>query len=46
MLQSEAIAALGGEKFENDLIIRRFDEFKRRTSRLFLAYWQFGVSTH
>ena len=42
MLQSEAVVALKGSDCEHKLIRLRYDEFKRRTSVLFVAYWKFG----
>ena len=37
-LQSEAVAALRGEDFENRIIMEHFTEFRARTSALFWEY--------
>ena len=37
-LQSEAVAALRGEDFENRIIMDHFTEFRARTSALFWEY--------
>ena len=42
-LQSEAVAALRGEEFENRLIMKHFAEFRSRTSALFWEYYKFGA---
>ena len=41
-LQSEAVLALKGSDCEHKEIALRYEEFKRRTSKLFVAYWKFG----
>jgi ABC-type uncharacterized transport system fused permease/ATPase subunit len=42
-LQSEAVAALRGETFENRLIMEDFTEFRARTSALYWEYYKFGA---
>lgn len=42
MLQSEAVLALKGSDCEYTEIMHRYEEFKRRTSKLFVAHWKFG----
>ena len=42
MLQSEAVMTLKGSACEHQVIAQRYDEFRARTSKLFVAYWKFG----
>ena len=43
MLQSEAVLALKGSDCEHEEIALRYEEFKRRTSKLFVAYRQGSI---
>ena len=42
-LQSEAVAALRGDAFENRIIMGHFSKFRARTSALFWEYYKFGA---
>jgi ABC-type uncharacterized transport system fused permease/ATPase subunit len=42
-LQSEAVAALRGQNYENDIIMQHFADFRTRTSALFWEYYKFGA---
>ena len=42
-LQSEAIAALRGDEYENSIIMRHFTDFRAKTSALFWEYYKFGA---
>ena len=43
MLQSEAVAALRGQDYENNIIMHHYAQFREHTSRLFFEYYKFGA---